>query len=77
MACYLAIFTFTLNKYHYARDPVDTREHVFLPKQTREYLSRISLSDCETCFVSDQKARICFQIAKTMTRKYFLGFVVP
>jgi hypothetical protein len=32
MACYLAIFILTLNKGHYARDPVNTREHVFLPK---------------------------------------------
>jgi hypothetical protein len=32
MACYLAIFTLTLNKSHYARGPVDTREHVSLPK---------------------------------------------
>jgi hypothetical protein len=32
MACYLVIFTFTLNKCHYACDPVNKHEHVFLPK---------------------------------------------
>ena len=29
---YVVIFTFTLSKCHYACDPVDTREHVFLSK---------------------------------------------
>jgi hypothetical protein len=32
MACYLVIFTLTLNKCHHACDTVNMRERVFLPK---------------------------------------------
>jgi hypothetical protein len=51
VACYVVIFTFTLNKWHYAWDPVSTREYVFLPKLARRYLSPIPMSDCETYFM--------------------------
>jgi len=73
MACYVVVFTFTLNKCHYACDPVNKREHVFF-RSKQDYICLVfqwvtaRLISCLTTIT--KKGRVCFQIVKTMIRSF-------